>query len=106
MSTLNQKIYQGDSTDVVNIKIEGVTDYSLYSCNTVIVKNIGDTPIVDKTITPDAVEGFDVFITPVESALLSEGLYKIVCELTKTEATIVTYRKEVHGVITVEKAGI
>jgi len=99
-------IYKGDSTNVYNIKVNGETDYSLYSCQGIIVKSIGDTPIVNKTFTLDETDGFDVFFLAEETDLLEIGTYLEIYELTKTESGEIVYRRELQRIIQVKKDGI
>lgn len=99
--------FNNDSTKIDNIKVKGETDYTLYSCRAVIVTELKGTPIVDKTVEPDTTDGFDVWFTPQEAEQLSANvIYFIVYEVTKTEAEVITYRREHHKKIRVDPDGV
>lgn len=99
-------IFKGDSTRVDNIKVKGETSYALYSCKAIISKEIGGSPLVEKTITPDVTDGFNAYFTAQETETLAIGVYYVVYEVTKTEDSIITYRRESHKKIRIELDGI
>ena len=99
-------IFKGDSTNIDNIKVKGETDYTLYSCRAIIVKEIGDTPIVDETFEPNVTDGFDVYFTPQNTDLLTADIYIIIYEITKTEDSVITYRREYQKKVRVNADGI
>ena len=99
-------IFKGDITKVDNIKVKGETDYTLYSCTAIIVAAIGDAPLVSKIVAPDTTDGFDVYFTPQETDVLPIGEYIVVYQVIKTEASVITYRKEAHKNVRINADGI
>jgi len=78
-----------------------------YTCRTIVVAALGDTPIVDVTITNTSTDlmYFQVVLEPADTALLAEGNYIWITEVYNA-STDPIFRKEKHIDLSVLPQGI
>jgi len=97
---------KGDSTDIKNITVEGVTDYTDYTGKLVVLDTQvkGHIMITQPSIAPDTETGFTCGLTPGQTDTLSKGNYIVVFEITKTESTVATYRREINWQLNIMEA--
>jgi len=102
---MSLSIYQGDSTDILNITVEDETDYSQYTCKAMVVKSVGDVALITASPTIDTTNGVFVSLSPTDTAGLLPGTYIFLIVIKKTVNSVVTYRKEIHETLVVAITG-
>lgn len=91
----NMKVKRGDSTDIYNITVEGVSDYTDYRGEVTILDSDNEVVFPKVVIAPN--EGkVSIALTPTQTATLEVGSYNMVCEIIKEEDGIVTFRREMN----------
>ena len=88
-------VKKGDSTDVFKITVQGVSDYTDYLGNLSVLDP--DTKVVDGpvlVISPDVSAGFTIGFSPVQTEVMELGDYLVVLEITKEEAGVPVFRRE------------
>ena len=101
-STMTVK--QGDSTDVFEITIDGVTDYTDYRTDVqVLVPKTNAVVIAKETITP--VDGkMSVAFAPEQTAGLAASSYNVVAEVVKETNGVVIFRRELTWTLRVQES--
>lgn len=92
---------KGD-TDVNNVLSNGT-----WVCKSAVVKFLGDTPILLKTVTDKSTDdkGYNVYLDPSETATLPVGKYIWVSQITNSSSSPV-YNKEYRVILKVTEQGI
>jgi len=68
-----------------------------WTCTIKVLKNVGDTPSIERTITLDSNSLWSGHLTTTETAALAIGLWRIQAVLTNsTEAELQTHRFQVN----------
>ena len=87
------KTKRGDSTDIVEITIDGVPDLTGYVGKCQILK--GRTKAFGPLIIGPTDGVFKVALMPAQTETLEEGEYTVVFEIEKLEVDVVVFRREV-----------
>jgi hypothetical protein len=93
MSKMSVK--QGESTDLFNITVEGLTDYTDYYSELTVLAADTDAPVLGPlTIYPSASNKFPVSLSPAQTAGLPVGNYTVVLIVVKDVEGVIEFRKE------------
>ena len=90
----NMVIKQGDSTDIYEIEIEGLTDYTGYRADVAVLNSKTKGVIIGPYSIGPADNKISVALYPSQTALLQPGMYIVVCEVIKEIDEVVMFRKE------------
>lgn len=105
MAEQTTELFQGDSSDILAVKVYSgdvqVTDLTGYTGKLIVVKHLGDTPLLNKNMTIVGSE-LRVQLTPTESNNLPPECYKAILQV---ENAVVPFRKEHHVELRIKKQG-
>lgn len=89
------KVKRGDSSDIIEITVDGITDFTNYRGELQILNGDTKETVVNKvTIAPSDLK-FLVGLTPNQTAILPVGNYIAVFEIIKEVGSIITFRREI-----------
>jgi hypothetical protein len=97
----NITIIQGDSSDPITIRVNGVSDYTGYTAELAIYYELGETALLTKTMTLDT-DRFVEQIDPSESEDLDPGNYHLVITI---ENIVNTFKRERQHPLIVKERG-
>lgn len=97
----NMRVKKGDSTDIFEITIEGLTDYTDYRGEVTILNPADDTEVFPKIAIAPANNKITVAFSPVHTSTLDVGEYNVVCEVIKETDGVVQFRRELSWPIEV-----
>lgn len=105
MSSRIVEIHPGDTTNIVSITLEGVTDYTDYTGSVEVFTEIGTAALITRTFAA-GVAGLDFFLTAEETGSLDTGIYVYVYTIDKTVLTVVEYHREIQVTLIVTEDAI
>ena len=85
----------GDSSNLYKVTHKGVTDYTGYTGEVVILGNTGQVRL-RKQVLPDVQQGFTFSLAPRDTENLAPGTYRLAFEVTKTVASTPVFRRELQ----------
>lgn len=95
------QIAQGSSTDIKQVTIENIDDYTDYYSTVAVVDEYSKEPIgVTFSVSPDKDDGFTVGLLPGNTELIEPGRYLVVFEISKGIDPVL-YRKEISWLLEV-----
>ena len=102
MSKMSAK--QGESTSLVVITIEGLTDYTDYYGNLRVLEGDTDDIVLGPIRVDPADSKFSVAFNPAQTLGLPIEDYTVVFEVVKEVADVIEFRKEVSWPLKINKA--
>jgi hypothetical protein len=90
------KVKRGDSTDIFEITVEGVTDYADYRGEMSVLKPKTNEAVIAKYVISPVDGKIVAALSPAQTAGLDVGNYNVVFEVIKEETGVVTFRRELN----------
>lgn len=95
---------QGDSTDVFEITIDGLRDYTNYRAEVqVLVPKTNEVKIAKEIVTPVS-NKMSIAFAPEQTALLTPGSYNVVTEVIKEENSVIVFRRELTWTLKIQES--
>ena len=85
---------KGDSTDVHEIEVDGIVDYTDYRLEYQIMKMDDKEFIGTKKVVLPSNGKFIVFLTPAETEVLAPQWYMVIVEVIKEVNGVIIFRRE------------
>jgi hypothetical protein len=88
-------VKRGGSTDIFEIAVGGVSDYTDYRGTLVILDPATEGAVLyTSSVSPGVSGGFSIAFSPVQTEVLAVGSYTVVFEIIKEVATVIEFRRE------------
>jgi hypothetical protein len=92
----SMKVKRGDSTDIFEVTVEGVTDYTDYRGEVSVLAPKTNEAVIAKYVIAPTDGKITVALSPAQTALLDVGNYNVVLEVIKEATGVVTFRRELN----------
>lgn len=92
----NMKVRKGDSTDIFEIAVEGVSDYTDYRGEVAVLKPSTNEIVIGKYVISPSSGKISVAFSPSQTAGLDVGSYTVVFEIIKEVNGVVEFRRELN----------
>jgi hypothetical protein len=85
---------RGENTELFNVHIEGISDYTDYSANLVVLNAKTNESVISSISIPVTENKFAVALTPDQTLNLPVDSYIMVLEILKVVGGVTQFRKE------------
>lgn len=103
------KVKRGDSTDIFELVLNGITDYTDYRAEAIILNPETNSIALPKQVfnADTTNKKFSIFFLPAQTAALDVGDYNVVCEIIKEVSdgqggTVIVFRRELSWALQVQ----